>query len=168
MASPVITSVARALDRHGVATLRFNFRGVGSSQGKFANGSEEVADVRSAIDLFRKWPGVDSKRLVLVGYSFGAQVILRGLSNYGAAKALVLVSPPLSSFTDSKVGNEKRPKLFLVGEKDKLVSAQRLQEAVDALPQPCTMEIVLGADHSWGGHEAELAEKVAQFVVQVR
>ena len=167
MENSVVIALARALDGVGIASFRFNFRGVGESQGTFSKGENETQDLNAALNLFSGWPGINSKRLALAGYSFGAQVILQGLQRYKRAKALALVSPPLSSFTRSRVATDKRPKLFLVGARDRLVVAQTLQELVTAFPVPGTMKVVPGADHSWQGHEQEVAQLVAGFLAKV-
>ena len=52
--------------------LRFNFRGTGKSEGKFDHGVGEQHDLQSALLLLKKWPGIDTKRIGVVGYSFGA------------------------------------------------------------------------------------------------
>ena len=166
MDNPVIMALARHLDGAGIATMRFNFRGVGTSQGTFSQGAEEAQDVRAALDLFRGWPDTNSRRMALAGYSFGSQVILRGLGGLKKAKAIVLLSPPISSFVHSFIGKDPRPKLFLVGERDRLVRAQALQEQVAAFPSPGIMEVMPGADHSWRGHEEEVAQRVAGFLAK--
>ncbi len=166
MENKVIMALARSLDGAGIATIRFNFRGVGDSQGTFSQGQEEAQDVTAALDLFRVWRGINSKRIALVGYSFGAQVILRGLGKFKSAEALVLLSPPISSFSRSLAGTDRRPKLFLVGERDRLVRSQALQEQVAAFPQPGGVEVMPRADHSWRGHEEQVAQRVARFLAQ--
>ena len=69
-----------------LASVRFNFRGVGASQGEFTNGDEERDDLRAALKTLGAWPGMDRKRLALVGYSFGASVILADLAHYKTAR----------------------------------------------------------------------------------
>ncbi len=166
MENPVIMALARSLDSGGIATIRFNFRGVGGSLGTFSQSGEEAGDVSAALNLLRGWRGINSRRMALVGYSFGAQVIVRGLSDLKKAKALVLLSPPLSSFARSPIGTERRPKLFLVGERDRLVKAQALKEHVDSFASPGTIEVMPQADHSWRGHEEEVAQRVCRFLVE--
>ncbi len=164
METPVIMALARSLDGAGIATIRFNFRGVGDSQGTFSQGVEEAQDVSAALDLFRDWRGINARRMALVGYSFGSQVILRGLDDFKKAKALVLVSPPISSFVGSTIYSDRRPKLFLVGERDRLVRPQALQEQAASFPLPGFIEVMPGAYHTWRGHEEEVAERVARFL----
>ena len=164
MDNAVITTVAGALDGAGIATLRFNFRGVPPSEGKSDDGKGEQQDIRAALDILKRWPGIDGKRLALVGYSFAAQVILRGLERYGAARALALISPPLSAFDDSPIARSSTAKLFLIGSGDRLIGPKRLRERAAALPPPTEFREIPEADHSWRGHEPEAAQHVAEFM----
>ena len=165
MDNSLVMALCRALDEEGFATLRFNFRGVGNSEGPFTKGEKECEDVRAALDVLRRWPGVDRRRLGLVGYSFGASMLLAGLPAYKAAKALAVISPPLASFEHQKIGRDKRPKLFIVGGRDRLVPHRSLKERIDSLPAPAELQMVEGADHSWRGYEAEAARETTRFLV---
>lgn len=164
MDSAVPRALAGALNDRGIATLRFNFRGVGGSGGTFSGGEREPDDLKAALEVVKSWTGIDGKRIAVAGYSFGAQVILKGLGGYKAAKSVVLVSPPLSSIDSSHVGKDKRPKLFLIGERDKLVGVAGLQQTVKAFPRAAELQIVPRADHTWRGHERELVERVAHYL----
>ena len=167
MDNTVVMAIARALDETGLATLRFNFRGVGASEGEFSKGAEEQQDILAALKLVKQLPHLDARRLALAGYSFGAQVILQGLDKYKRAKALALLSPPPSSFNGSPVATHRKPKLFLVGDADRLAQADRLQEQVATLHPSTRLQVIPGADHSWRGYEEEAAQRVAGFLVEV-
>lgn len=71
MENNVIVAVGRALVRSGLAALRFNFRGVGRSQGEFAGGVGEQEDARAALSFLATRPEIDPARLGIAGYSFG-------------------------------------------------------------------------------------------------
>ncbi len=159
-------AVARALDDAGIASLRFNFRLAGGQQGDSSQDETDIQSVESALNLVKRWPGLDRKRTALVGYSFGAQVMLRGLLEYKQARSLVFISPPLSSFAQSAVDKDKRPKLFLAGGKDRLAKADELQKLVAGFPAFSAAEVIPDADHSWRGHEATAAQRVAGFLLQ--
>ena len=171
MDNNLILTICQALAGQGYVTLRFNFRGIGNSEGSFTNGEKEHEDVRAALDLLRQWPGVNRRRLGLAGYSFGASMVLAGLHTYKAAKAFVLISPPLAALERPKVVKDTRPKLFIIGDKDRLVPHSSLKEKIDSLGRTeqrsmdsrATTVLVAGADHSWRGHEAEAARQAAQF-----
>ena len=166
MDNPVVTSVCRAMSEAGFASLRFNFRGVEGSEGEFNNGDAAHEDIKSALNMMRKWPGVDGRRIALGGYSFGAGAILRGLRHFRAARSLVLIAPPLSSIGDSRINKDKRPKLFVVGQNDRLVSSVELQRALDGVREPLQFREIAGGDHSLVGYEREIAEQVADFAKQ--
>ena len=165
MDNGLVQEVCSALVREGFGTFRFNFRGVGNSEGSFTKGEKEPEDVNAALSLMRNWPDIDKRRFGLVGYSFGASMVLNGISMYKAAKALALISPPLTSLDHPKIGSDKRPKLFIVGDRDRLIPHSDLKAKVDSLPTPADLSIVPGADHSWRNHEAEAAYRTARFLV---
>ena len=100
-----------------------------------------------------------------MGYSFGASVVLAGLRRYKAARGLVLIAPPLSSLENSRVLKDKRPKLFIVGQNDGVVSSPELQREIDAVRAPVQFTEVEGADHSFGAHEEDVARRVLEFVM---
>ena len=101
----------------------------------------------------------------MVGYSFGASMVLTGLSRYRAAKGFVLISPPLNALESPLVARDKKPKLLIVGDRDRLTPYASLKEMVDSLPSSVGLSMVPGADHSWRGHEAEAAQQTTRFLV---
>ncbi len=163
MENPVVMAICRAADRRGLATLRFNFRGVGDSEGEFSNGAGERQDLEAALKVVRRWPGLDRRRIALAGYSFGASVALGGLRRCGAACSLAFVAPPIASVRESRIANDKRPKLFVVGQNDRIAPPVSLQSALDDVRQPLRFAEVPAADHSLQGHEREVGELVAGF-----
>ena len=163
MDNAVVMAICRAADAEGVASLRFNFRGVGASEGEFDNGVGEQDDVKAALDMLGRWPDVDGRRLGLVGYSFGASVVLAGMRQYKAARGLVFIAPPVSSLEGSRVRKDKRPKLFIVGQMDGVVSSPELQREIDAVRAPVQFTEVEGADHGLGAHEEDVARRVVEF-----
>ena len=166
MDNPIVTSVCRAASEAGFAALRFNFRGVEGSEGDFEGGEKAHDDIKAALNVMRRWPGVDGKRIALAGYSFGAGVILRELRHFKRARALALIAPPLSSLENSRIIKDKRPKLFVAGQHDRLVSSVELQRALDAVREPLQFREIAGADHSLTGHEWDVADEVVGFARQ--
>ena len=166
MDNPIVTSLCRAAGEAGVASFRFNFRGVEGSEGEFKGGDSEHEDIKAALNMLRRWPGVDGKRIALSGYSFGAGVILRGLRHFRAARSLALIAPPISAVSDSRIVKDKRPKLFVVGREDRLVSSVDLQGALDSVREPVQFREIGGGDHSLSGREWEVADEVVGFVRQ--
>ncbi|MCH8062322.1 MAG: alpha/beta hydrolase [Chloroflexi bacterium] len=166
MDSPLITAICRAADAKGFATLRFNFRGVGSSGGEFTNGDREHEDVKAALNVMKRWPDMDGKRLALVAYSFSAGVALRGLKQTRAAGSLVLIAPPISSLQGSRAKRDKRPKLYIVGQNDKISPTAELQRVLDEMADPVNFAEIPDADHGLIGHEGQVADRVADFLAE--
>jgi alpha/beta superfamily hydrolase len=162
MDNNVIDALAAALERRGVATLRFNFRGVGRSEGRYANGVGETADARAAVAFLRERTAAAA--VALAGYSFGAMVALQAGHADPGVEGLAGIAPPLSFFDLGFAASCRKPKLLLAGDRDSYCSADALRRAAESLPQPIAWTIVAGADHFFVGHEKKVAETVADFV----
>ena len=163
MHNNVVLAICHALAEASIAALRFNFRGVGQSEGDFANGIGEQEDVVSALAFLSSVNKVNPNKIGLAGYSFGTQVALPVAPQREQVKAMALVSPFLSAWDWEQLKSYVRPKLFLCGDKDHYVSYQEIQRLVSGLPEPSRCEVIPGADHFWWGHEGEVAEKVSAF-----
>ncbi len=163
MDNNVVLTLAYSLVDQGFATLRFNFRGVGNSQGQHTEGESEYQEVLEALDLMKAWPGVDGRRLGLAGYSFGASVILGNASLQKKAKVLVLVSPSLRALESTPLKKDNRPSMIITGDQDNLVQSEQLQSCLDSFAHPPACHIVAGADHFWQGYEDQLSLPVEQF-----
>lgn len=163
MDNNVVIAVSFALVDQGFATIRFNFRGVGNSEGEHTKGEQEHQEVLAAFDLMKAWPGVDGKSLGLVGYSFGTSVILGSASVQNKAKSIALLSPNIRALSDTPLKKSKTPAMIITGSRDKLVEAEDLQSNLDAFARPPQFQVIDGADHFWGGMERQLVGPVAEF-----
>lgn len=178
MNNGIVVAMARALASRGVISLRFNFRGVGASEGVHDDGRGERDDVAGALDKVLAQPNVDPDRVALVGYSFGACVGLACAQKDPRVSAFVALGLSLE-FCDSggiaairedadDIGSAREspafPKLFITGDRDQLAPPGQLLKLVEQLPEPKDVEIVPGADHFWWGREQEVAARVADFV----
>jgi alpha/beta superfamily hydrolase len=163
MHNNVVLAICHALAEASLAAFRFNFRGVGQSEGDFAEGIGEQEDVVSALAFLASVSRVDPNKIGLAGYSFGTQVALPVAPQREQVKAMALVSPVLSAWDWEQLKSYVRPKLFLCGDKDHYVSYQEVQRLVSGLPQPSQCEVIPGADHFWWGYEGKVAEKVSAF-----
>ena len=134
MHNKVVTMAARALREVGVTTLRFNFRGVGRSEGVFDEGAGELDDLRAVAAWAReRHPG---KALWLAGFSFGAWVSLRAAVELRAA-ALVSIAPPVGrSWEFAGIDLPAIPWLVIQGEADEVVDPQAVFAWVASLPRP--------------------------------
>jgi len=133
MHNKVVTMAARALRELGIATLRFNFRGVGQSEGAFDDGVGELDDLRAVAAWAReRHPG---KTLWLAGFSFGAWVSLRLAVELRAA-ALISIAPPVGRSWDfSGIAIPAVPWLVIQGEADEIVEPQAVYDWVARLPR---------------------------------
>jgi alpha/beta superfamily hydrolase len=164
MESPVVTAICHALVSSDIASLRFDFRGVGESEGEFANGAKEGDDLRAAIGMLGSLPGVDKRRIAVVGYSFGAGVVLGAFGRMRSVRSMVAIAPPLSTVRKSPIARDKRPKLFVVGRLDKVAPSVELQAELDAMKPPVEFAEFSEADHTLSGHEIQVAERVVEFL----
>jgi alpha/beta superfamily hydrolase len=164
MESPVVTAICHALVRSDIASLRFDFRGVGDSQGEFSNGDKEGEDLRAAIGMLGSMPGVDKRRIAVAGYSFGSGVLLGTIGRLRSVRSMVAIAPPLSTVRRSPIMSDDRPKLFVVGRLDKVAPSVELQAEMDAMKPPVEFAEIPDADHTLAGHETEVAERVVEFL----
>ena len=156
----VVVAVCQALAEAGIASLRFNFRGVGRSEGEYGDGLGERADAAAALAYLRQLAAVDPDKVSIVGYSFGAAVALAAADERVAAVAAI--SPPSlgQSVPDLDI---RCPTLLISGEQDEFAPPASLSTLATTIGPQCQMRVVRGADHFWSGYEKELAQVVAQF-----
>jgi alpha/beta superfamily hydrolase len=162
MTSLVTSELFRLLPRRGIAALRFNFRGVGASEGEHGHGEVERHDVEAAIDELAS--RTEARPLVLCGWSFGADVSLT-VTHPAIAGWIAIAAPmrfrPAADY--EAVGADARPKLLLVPEHDEFRSPESAAEAVAGW-STTTVETVPGADHYLVGRTDKVARLVAGFV----
>jgi alpha/beta superfamily hydrolase len=155
----VVFRAARALQQAGVAALRFNFRGVGRSEGVHDDGRGEQDDVRAALDeTNRRLPGLP---LVAGGFSFGSTMALRAGCVDARVRALFALGFPLSMVPDASfLDGCRAPRLFVQGEQDPFGSGAQMETLVAQLPEPRSLVVVPAADHFFTGHLDALQETV--------
>ena len=140
----VVFRAARGLEAANVATLRFNFRGVGASGGKHDEGEGEVDDVNTAIDwMKRKHPGL---KLFVGGFSFGAWVASRAACERPDVDAIFLIGTPLNKYDFGYLRDCEKPILFVHGTQDEHGDVAKLEKLVPHVRNAETV-IVTGADH---------------------
>jgi len=167
MDNNVVNSLSETLTQASLLSFKFNFRGVGGSQGEFDQGIGERKDVEAAISFISTVKEVDSERIGLAGYSAGAGFALPVGFNDNRIKALAAISPPLPMFDFDFLKDCPKPKLFISGSRDELIPINQFLEFCQNLPEPKECESIEGADHFWRTYESILAAKVTAFSTKV-
>jgi hypothetical protein len=163
MNNNVIQALASALVNKSIISFLFNFRGVGRSQGSFS-GIDEQEDVAAAMNWLASQHEVDTDKIGLAGYSFGASVALPEACRDPRVRALALISPGLiEQINIAQLREYTVPKLIISGSADEVISNEQLKLMEREAADPKRFEIISGADHSWLSLESELADKVTTF-----
>ena len=179
MAQPVVYRTAKACREKGLATLRFNFRGVGESLGTYS-GTEEYRDVQAAAAFLRgrmaalegdAVPGPGTPPLALVGYSFGSVMAARAAAEAGPVAALVLIGfvtswPELPADTFARLAEYRGPVLAVCAENDDLGYPGRGGAGAQGPGLDFTLSVVKGAGHFLEGRHREVGEIVAEFLAR--
>jgi alpha/beta superfamily hydrolase len=155
---------AKGLTRIGCAVLRFNFRGVGSSEGAFDEGAGEMDDFRSALDLMAdRYPGVP---LWAAGFSFGSRIALETGADDPRVSVLIGIAPPVKRdgyIWDRTLVSEK-PKFFVQGEMDELCPLQDMWAFYAKLKEPKELVVIDGARHLFEGKTKEVGEALEDLL----
>jgi alpha/beta superfamily hydrolase len=140
----VVFRIARGLEAANVATLRFNFRGVGTSAGTHDEGEGEQSDVQAAIDwCVRMHPG---KKVIVGGFSFGSWVASRVGCELAIVDALFLVGTPVNKYDFGYLRSCEKPMLFVHGTQDEHGDVEKLEKLIPTIRNAESV-IVTGADH---------------------
>jgi hypothetical protein len=161
MDSPVVNELAHACDRAGVATLRFNWRGVGASAGT-PSGEADDADADYAASLEQIAETVPGS-LVACGYSFGAAAAVRCAAREPRVTHRVLVAPPPSMLDADAFAAFPGHSLVLVGERDDLAPPDALA-ALAAESERVALVVVPEADHFFAFGLAEIGKRTLAFL----
>ncbi len=145
----VLSVVEGKLLESGVSALRFNFRGVGHSDGAHDQGVGEVDDVVAACE----WAAQQAGSVMLGGYSFGAAAAARAVSRFPVA-AMLLVAPPPALLGDCAPPTV--PSVAIAGDQDDFVDLAALRQWIGETPS-IELLIEAGADHFFAGYGAGLA-----------
>ena len=160
MDSPVVARMVEVCTSHGLATLRFNFRGVGDSTGRHDDGRGEQDDIRASLTYLERALG-GGARVALAGYSFGA-AMAAAVATVTPVAGLALVAPPMRVAEVHLPTAVTGPLLIVVGAEDQYCPAAELETVRTALPG-ATVVVIEGADHFFFGSLAPLGEAVGAW-----
>jgi alpha/beta superfamily hydrolase len=159
MQNKVVTTAARAFAQLGAQVLRFNFRGVGASEGRYSDGIGERADALAAIAWSReRWPSLD---LYLGGFSFGAAIAL-AVAAEARASGLVTIAPPLDRLPAGFVPPDC-PWLLIHGDADDVVPFPATEARLATFSVRPQVLVMKNAGHFFHGRLLEVDEAITAF-----
>jgi len=134
----------------GFSVLRFNFRGVGRSQGQFDNGTGELSDAASALDWIQSLCP-DARQCWIAGYSFGAWIGMQLLMRRPEISGFISISPPANLYDFTFLAPCPASGIIIHGDEDRVVPQEDVNKLVDRLHAQKGIEItyktIRGANH---------------------
>ena len=161
MSNNVVEAVVQAYCQKGYTTFRFNFRGVGQSEGNYGEGIGEQEDVKAGLAYLN---GLGKSSIDLAGYSFGAWVNAMGLKAFDHTKRMIMVSPPVNFIDFSFLGYNARIQLVIAGSEDDIAPPGMIKGMLQAWNPEVHFNIIQGADHFYGGKIDEIKKIIRNFL----
>ncbi len=164
MHNKVVYHAARVVRTLGWPTLRFNFRGVGLSEGTH-HGQAESSDLEAALT----WMDAHSSLpLLAAGFSFGAAMTLTVAPTHPSVFACLALGLPLHSpnqqYSYPQLAHWSLPTLFLSGSQDAFASPHELAAAIQPALPAATLQIIPDADHFFTGHLSQMQEAIRNWL----
>src|SRR5712675_299916 len=160
MYNNVVDAILAAIWQLGYSTLRFNFRGVGASEGEHDGGRGEAGDAAAAMAFLLSQPGVRKAGAVMAGYSFGAMVAVAAGYEHTEVSRIVAVALPLSMTEAQVPASASKPLLLVSGDHDSYSPVVGLTALREKVGKTARLEIIKDTDHFFGGSEAELSRVI--------
>jgi alpha/beta superfamily hydrolase len=165
MYNNVVESLVRVYQQAGYSTLRFNFRGVGSSYGEYSDGTGEQEDVRAALNCLRE----RGKQVIdLAGYSFGAWVNGLTRPDGDIIRQMVMVSPPVAFLDFGSAQPLPQLQLVIAGSRDEIAPPELIETMLPNWNPKARLEIVEGADHFYGTYTGKLESILTNYLAGER
>ena len=162
MLNKVVYRLARGLRRSGAVVLRFNFRGVGRSEGVHGDLVGEIEDARAALVFLRsRYPELP---FTLAGFSFGSRVITRLGCSMEGARFLMAAGFPTGMGDAGYLHTCGAPKIFLQSTRDQFGPRAEFEELYKKIAEPKRLEWIESGDHFFAGALDELEEAVVRSV----
>jgi alpha/beta superfamily hydrolase len=161
MYNNVVESLVKVYQQAGYSTLRFNFRGVGSSQGEYDNGQGEQEDVNAALHYLTE----QGKNVVdLAGYSFGAWVNALTRPDGDIVRQMVMVSPPVAFLDFGSAQPIPQLQLVIAGSSDEIAPPKLIKTILANWNPGARLEIIEGADHFYGSFTGKLESILTDYL----
>jgi uncharacterized protein len=167
MNNAICQAMYQTFVRRGFAVLRFNFRGVGRSQGVFDNGVGELSDAASALDWVQSIHP-EAQTTWVAGYSFGALIGMQLLMRRPEIRGFISVAPPANMYDFTFLAPCPSSGIIVQGTHDEVVSANAVQKLVDKLRTQKHITIahdeIQGANHFFENEMPELMGSVDRYL----
>ena len=167
MNTKVVYNLFKCFVNNGFSTLRFNFRGVGKSEGKFDEGDGELSDSAALLDWLQR-QNPNSKQCWVAGFSFGAWIAMQLLMRRPEVNGFVCVSPPADSRDFNFLAPCPCSGIILHGDKDEIASFDTSKILTEKLQKQKKIKIdfkvIRGADHFYINHMNELNNYVNEYI----
>ncbi|UCG99958.1 MAG: alpha/beta hydrolase [Deltaproteobacteria bacterium] len=148
MYDQIVEALVTIYQGKGFSTLRFNFRGVGDSEGGYDQGKGEKEDVISAL---RYMYDRGKRDLDLAGYSFGAWVNAKVTDTESMPSSMIMISPPVTFLDFSFLSFNPKIEAVVTGGEDDIAPADKIRSLVFTWNPGARFEVIEGADHFYSG-----------------
>lgn len=169
MNNKIVYRLYHIFAQNGFSVLRFNFRGIGKSQGTYDEGVGELTDAATALDWLQA-QNPDAPTCWIGGFSFGAWISLQLLMRRPEIEGFVAVSPPANLYDFSFLAPCPSAGLITQGDKDDVVSEEMVSKLASKLASnqatPVEYKVVGGADHYYRGVEDEMGNTVNDYIAR--
>ena len=167
MNNRVVYTIYKTFVRRGFSTLRFNFRGVGRSQGSFDHGTGELSDAAAALD-WAQTINPEAKSCWIAGFSFGAWIGMQLLMRRPEIEGFISICPPANLYDFSFLAPCPSSGLIIHGDKDAVVPAKDVNTLVEKLKTQkgivIEQKVVQGANHFFDGKVEPLLTSISQYL----
>ncbi|MCR9177977.1 MAG: alpha/beta hydrolase [Alphaproteobacteria bacterium] len=167
MNNKVVYSMYQSFVARGFSTLRFNFRGVGRSQGEYDGGEGELSDAASALDWLQTY-NPNARACWIAGFSFGAWIGMQLLMRRPEITGFVSIAPPANMFDFTFLAPCPASGLMVQGDQDEIVPPDSVKKLVDKLSTQRGIKIdhriIKGANHFFGKHMDEMSGIVGDYM----
>lgn len=161
MLNNVVEMLAQVYQQEEYTTLRFNFRGVGGSAGKYGHGLGEQEDLRAAVRYLLK----KGKTIIdLTGYSFGAWINALAELEERTVQRMIMVSPPVVFLDFRSISSLPSLGLVITGDHDTFAPPDAIEPLLPQWNPKARMEIIKDADHFYNGCTIRLASVLATYL----
>ncbi len=157
----VVTTIEQVCIENNISSLRFNFRGTGTSTGFFDDGQGEAEDVAAAVEWLK---GRFNGRVILAGYSFGSRVNATAIMKGVSVSDHIMVSPPVAFMSFDDIDRINNTGLIITGEHDDIAPPAQVADHIERWGLATRFEIIPGCDHFYSGGLGQLETILGDYL----